>query len=120
MTHAAGRGGRRGHTRPVGPARHERPIIDEAALTAARAADRLLDAAREAGLERWVRYLEPLPDRLRDDELADLRRTALRGRAAVGPNDSIRDALPAEVTEPFVDAVDRLLRELARRDAHGG
>jgi hypothetical protein len=91
-------------------------VIDEAALIAARAADRLLAAARAAGVSRWVAYLEPLPDRLRDDGPADLRRTAMRARAAFGPKDSIRDALPAEVTEPFLDSVDRLLKVLARRD----
>lgn len=101
---------------PGREARHERPAIDEAALIAARDADRLLAAARAAGDERWTAYLAPLPDRLRDDGLADLRRTAMRARAAFGPKDSIRDALPAELTEPFVEAIDRLLRELARQE----
>lgn len=106
------------HRAVRGPARHERPAIDEAALVAARAADRLVAAARERGIARWIAYLEPLPDRLRDDELADLRRTAMRARAAYGPKDSVRDALPPEVTEPFLEAVDRLLRTLARRESH--
>jgi hypothetical protein len=101
-----------------GPARHERPAIDEAALAAARHADRLVAAARERGLERWSAFLGPLPDRLRDEELPRLRSVALRARAAYGANDSIRDALPPELTEPFLDAIDRLLRELARRDAN--
>lgn len=101
-----------------GPARHERPAIDDAALVAAWHADRLVAAARERGIARWADFLAPLPDRLRDDELTSLRLTALRGRAAYGPKDSIRDALPAALTEPFLDAIDRLLRELARRDAH--
>ena len=86
---------------------------------AARAADRLLDAARAAGITRWATYLEPLPDQLRDGELGDLRRVALRARSAYGPKDSIRDALPRALTEPFLVAVDRLLKELARRDANG-
>jgi hypothetical protein len=110
---AAARGIRRG------PARHERPAIDEAALVAARAGDRLVGEARTRGADRWLTYLEPLPDRLRDDNLADLRRTALRARSAYGPKDSVRDALPPDVTEPFLEAVDRLLKELARRDAAG-
>ena len=59
-------------------------------------------------------YLEPLPDRLRDDEPGPLRATATRARAAFGVKDSVRDALPAELTEPFLEAIDRLLRELAR------
>ena len=104
----------RGHAR--GPARHERPAIDEAALIAARAGDRLLAAAQERGVVRWTSYLEPLPDRLRDDDLLDLRRTALRARAAYGPKDSVRDALPGEFTEPFLEAVDLLIRALNRRD----
>ena len=102
-----------------GPARHERPVIDEAALVAARAADRVLDAARDAGVVRWVTYFEPLPDRLRDDDVVDLRRTAMRIRAAYGPKDSVRDALPWALTEPLLDAVDKLLKELARREVQG-
>jgi hypothetical protein len=101
-----------------GPARHERPAIDDAALLAAWHADRLVAAARDRGISRWADFLAPLPDRLRDDELSDLRRTALRARAAYGPKDSVRDALPGDLTEPFLEAIDRLLRELARRDAH--
>ena len=62
--------------RPPGPARHERPAVDEAALLVARHADRLLAAAREAGDRRWIAFLEPLPDRLRDDEI----RALLSGR----------------------------------------
>jgi len=103
--------------RPPGPARHEAPAIDEAALAAARACDRLLAAAAAAGLARWAAYLAPLPDLLRDGEIGELRRAALRARAAYGPKDSLRDALPDEATLPFLDAVDRLLRALARREA---
>ena len=99
------------------PARHERPTIDEAGLIAARHADRLLAEARERGLERWIAFLDPLPDRLRDDEPAALRATAVRSRSAYGVKDSIRDALPAELTEPFLDAIDRLIREL-NRESH--
>jgi hypothetical protein len=109
----AGRGHPGAHR---GPARHERPAIDEAALAAARAGDRVLAAARASGSARWIAYLEPLPDRLRDDPIVDLRRTALRARSAFGPKDSIRDVVAPEVTEPFLDAVDRLLKELARRE----
>jgi hypothetical protein len=96
------------------PARHERPAIDEAGLVAARHADRLLAAARDIGSARWIAHLEPLPDRLRDDEPAALRATATRCRAAYGVKDSIRDVLPADLTEPFLDAIDRLVRELNR------
>jgi hypothetical protein len=99
---------------PRRPARHEHPAIDEAGLVAARHADRLLAAAREIGSTRWVTYLEPLPDRLRDDEPVALRATATRSRAAYGVKDSIRDVLPAELTEPFLDSIDRLIRELNR------
>ena len=99
---------------PRRPLRHERPIIDEAGLSAARHADRLLAAAREIGSERWVAYLEPMPDRLRDDEPAALRATATRCRAAYGVKDSIRDTLPESLTEPFLDSIDRLIRELNR------
>lgn len=99
---------------PRAPARHETPEIDAAALDAARAADRLLAAAIQAGTERWRRYLAPLPDRLRDDPIPVLRASARAGRSAFGPKDSIRDALPADVTEPFLAAIDRLLRLIAR------
>ena len=98
------------------PARHELGAVDAAALDAAREADRVLAAAEETGLERWVAYLAPLPDRLRDDPLPALRSTASRARAAFGPKDSIRDVLPDELTLPFLVAVDRLLRLLARRE----
>jgi len=106
-------------TRPRRPARHEHPTIDELALIAARHGDRLVDAARGRGADRWVVFLDPLPDLLRDDELAALRSTAMRARAAYGPKDSVRDVLPAEVTEPFLDAIDRLLREINRAAARG-
>jgi hypothetical protein len=106
-------------TRSRGPARHELPAIDELALIAARHGDRMVDAARDRGADRWVVFLEPLPDRLRDDDLAALRSTALRARAAYGPKDSVRDVLPAEVTEPFLDVIDRLLREINRAAARG-
>ena len=107
-------------TRRTGPARHERPDIDDAALVAARAADRVLAEARDRGLERWTKYFERIPDGLRDDEIRDLRATATRVRAAYGTKDLVRDALPENLTEPLLDAIDRLLRTLARREATSG
>jgi hypothetical protein len=91
------------------------PAIDELAMVAARHADRLLASARATGADRWVTFLDPLPDRLRDEELPGLRAAAVRARAAYGPKDSVRDALPGTVTEPFLEAIDRLLREINRR-----
>jgi hypothetical protein len=99
-----------------GPARHELPAVDEAALLAAREADRLVASAEALTATRWLRYFEAMPDRLRDDEPRFLRQVALRARAAYGPKDSVRDVLPREVTEPFLDAIDRLLKQLNRRD----
>jgi hypothetical protein len=84
-------------------------------MIAARHGDRLLMSARERGAARWVAFLEPLPDRLRDEDLPGLRAAAVRARAAYGPKDSVRDVLPSDVTEPFLDSIDRLLRELNRR-----
>jgi hypothetical protein len=101
-------------SRPAGPARHELGAIDDLALVAARHADRLVATARDLGAERWLTFLGPLPDKLRDDDLPALRSTAMRARAAYGPKDSVRDALPSDVTEPFIDAIDRLLREINR------
>jgi hypothetical protein len=98
-------------------ARHQAPTIDEAGLVAARHAERLLAAARSVGATRWVTYFEPIPDRLRDDDLEALRATAVRSRAAYGVKDSVRDVLPAGATEPFLDAIDRLIRELDRSAA---
>lgn len=95
-------------------ARHANPQIDDLGLAAARHADRLLAEAHARGVIRWSTYLEPLPDRLRDDGLPGLRAAALRARAAYGPKDSVRDALPPELTEPFLDSIDRLLREINR------
>jgi len=100
------------------PPRHELADIDAAALEAARAADVALAYAREVGLERWATYLGPLPDRLRDDSLRDLRGVARRTRAAYGPKDSIRDSLPEAVTEPLLEAIDRLIKAISRFDAH--
>ena len=68
-------------------------------------------------LDLRLRYFESMPDRLRDDEPRSLRQVALRARAAYGPKDSVRDALPPDVTEPFLDAIDRLLKQLNKRDA---
>ena len=78
----------------------------------------MLAAAVEAGSERWRRYLELLPDRLRDEPIPALRATARAGRSAYGPKDSIRDSLPEAVTEPFLAAIDRLLKVIARWEAH--
>ncbi len=100
------------------PARHEYPEIDAAALDAARAADRLLAAAIEAGSSRWIRYVSTMPDRLRDDPIPGLRATARAGRAAFGPKDSIRDAVSSAATEPFLEAIDRLLKLIARWELH--
>jgi len=80
----------------------------------------MLDEARARGADRWVAYLDALPDHLRDDPIGDLRRTAMRARSAYGPKDSVRDVLPREVTEPFLDAIDRLLKVLAKHEAAGG
>jgi hypothetical protein len=84
-------------------------------MAAARHADRLLASARERGAVRWVTFLEPLPDRLRDEDLPGLRAAAVRARAAYGVKDSVRDVLPNTLTEPFLEAIDRLLREINRR-----
>jgi hypothetical protein len=101
--------------RSPGPARHELPAIDDLAMVAARRADLLLAAARDRGATRWVTFLEPLPDRLRDEDLPGLRAAAVRARAAYGPKDSVRDVLAGDVTEPFLESIDRLLREINRR-----
>jgi hypothetical protein len=114
MTTDASRG-----TAWFGPPRHEIPAIDEAALVAARQADLLLAAASASGFSRWEAYLAPLPDRFRDGDVRDIRSAAMRARAAYGPKDSLRDALPGELTEPFLDAVDRLLKAIARRELRG-
>lgn len=102
----------------VEPARHELPDIDRAALEAALAADRALAAARDLGFERWSTYLASVPDRLRDDPVPGMRAAARAVRAAYGPKDSIRDTLPEAVTEPLLKAVDRLLKVIARLEAH--
>jgi hypothetical protein len=102
--------------RQADPARHEVPDIDETALVVARALDVALDAARSMGNDRWASYLAPLPDRFRDDSVRELRTSARRARAAYGPKDSIRDALPETATEPLLLAIDRLLKAIARFD----
>lgn len=105
------------------PGRHELPAIDDAALAAARHADRLVDAARAAasagspGAARWAAFLEPLPDRLRDAPPGELRSVARRARAAYGPKDSIAEVLPADLAIAFRDAIDDLTRILQRHEA---
>ena len=101
-------------------ARHELPGLDEAALRAARSFDLLLEAARAARSERWVRFLEPLPDRLRDDDPVALRRTARRCRSAFGPGDSVLEIVPEDAGLLARRAIDDLIRVLARLDATGG
>jgi hypothetical protein len=103
----------------AGPARHERPELDELAMAAARRADLLLAEARRGDAARWQEFLAPIPNVLRDSSLADLRRVARLARAAYGPRDSIRDALPARLTEPFLASLDRLLAALAKEDLAG-
>jgi hypothetical protein len=61
-----------------------------------------------------------MPDRLRDDPVSELRRVARLARSAFGPKDSIRDSLPEDATEPFLAAIDRLLRTLARHELERG
>jgi hypothetical protein len=98
----------------IEPARHERPVIDEAALLAARDAEKILDEVRARGHERWIRFFEPVPELLRDTGIKDLRGVAMKARSAFGPKDSIRDAAPRDLTEPFLVDLDRLLKALAR------
>jgi hypothetical protein len=43
----------------------------------------------------------------------------MRARAAYGPKDSIREALPPELTEPFLIDLDRLLKAIARETMEG-
>jgi hypothetical protein len=102
------------------PGRHELPEIDEAALVAARCADRLLAAARELGSTRWEAFLAPIPERLRDAPAEELRAVARRSRAAFGAKDSIADVLPWDDAMAFRDALDRLLKLLVRREAAEG
>lgn len=102
------------------PGRHELPELDEAALAAARCADRLLAAARALGSARWEAFLAPIPERLRDAPPGELRSVARRGRAAFGAKDSIADVLPWDDAMAFRDALDRLLKLLARREAVEG
>ncbi|HSG85692.1 MAG TPA: hypothetical protein VLA23_05065 [Candidatus Limnocylindrales bacterium] len=106
--------------RRPGPPRHELPVIDAAALDAARSVDRTILACRAIGADRWVRYLEPIPDALRDAPIGELRSVALRARAAIGPKDSILEILGPDVTVPLRDAIDGLLRLLAREAARPG
>ena len=100
-----------------GPSRHEIPAIDDAALRAARLADPVLAYVRDRGLARWDRVLAPLPDALRDGTLPEVRAAARTARAAFGTKDSLADAVPSALWIPFRDAIDALLRALARRDA---
>jgi len=109
-----------GNVRRTGPARHELPVIDDAALLAARAAERVLGAIRERGSARWELFFSAVPDRLRDADLRDLRTTALRARAAFGPKDSVREVVSPDLSEPLLDAIDGLLKAIARHEVNTG
>ncbi len=100
--------------------RHELPAVDEAALRAARQAERLLEAAREVGSARWEAFLAPIPERLRDAPPTELRTIARRARAAYGVKDSIAEVLPWSEAIAFRDSLDVLLRILVRLDASPG
>src|SRR4051794_15321362 len=100
------------------PPRHELPEVDGPALAAPAGVDKLVADARAREADRWIRYFEALPDRLRDDPLPGLRGAARQVRAAYGPKDSVRDALSPDVTEPALDAVDRLLKAINRWEAN--
>ena len=83
--------------------------------------DRLPDTSGEefenftvARSEAIASARELLAMRLRDDQPVALRATAVRCRAAYGPKDSVRDVLPAAVTEPFLESIDRLIRTIDR------
>jgi hypothetical protein len=102
----------------TGPARHEVPDIDAAALATAVLVERARRTADELGIDRWARFLEPFPERLRDAPVRGLRLIVRQVRAAYGPKDSIRDALPSEAAEPLLDSIDRLLKAIARFEAH--
>ena len=85
-------------------------------LEAARHADRLLGRRDRAGRRRAGRRTSSrCPDRLRDDEPAALRRDGDAGTGGLRAEglDPRRAARPT-LTEPFLDAIDRLLRELNR------
>ena len=113
-----GRTRRRGCSGAARPARPPRvAAIDEAALLAARHADRLIDAARDVGVHPLGDVPRAVPDRLRDDEPA---RPARRG--APSPGGVRAEGLdprlaPEDVTEPFLGAIDRLLKVIARHEA---
>ena len=75
----------------------------------------MLGAARERGLDRWVSSWS----RSRTASATASSATSARPprvRAAFGPEDSIRDALADDVTEPAIVAADRLLKALARHE----
>ncbi len=100
-----------------GPSRHELPAIDDAALRAARLADPVLAYCREHGLQRWERVLAPIPDALRDGTLPDVRSAVRTARSTFGTKDSLADAVPAHLWIPLRDALDDVIRRLARLDA---
>lgn len=106
-----------GGREPRGPARHEVPAIDDAALRAARFADDVLAYVRDHGLARWERFLEPVPDVLRDGTMREVQAAARTARSAFGTKDSLADAVPPALWFPFRDALDDLIRRIARLDA---
>ena len=73
-------------------------------------------AAVDMESERWVRYLSPLPGRLRDDPLRDLR-AARRGARRVWTKGLDPGRIARARDRAAAEAIDRLQKAIARFDA---
>ena len=91
-----------------------------AGLVAARHADRLLAAAQDLGSVAGSTYLEPLPDRLRDDDLRGLRAAAVRAGRRMASKDSSAMSLPGADRAVPRRRSTGCLREINRATAPAG
>ena len=97
------------------PPRHADPRLDEAGLRAATLLEAALaGVALPAARERFAPLRSAAAD-LRDASGAELRRSAVRARAAIGPGDGLADHADAALVAELREAIDEVLRILNRR-----
>lgn len=100
------------------PPRHADPRLDEAGLRAATLLDAALDAVASPSARMRFASLRGAAEGLRDASGAQLRRSAVVARAALGPGDGLADHADPHIVAELREAIDDLLRMLNRRDLH--
>lgn len=102
------------------PPRHADPGLDEVGLRAATLLEVALDAVTLPSARARFAPLRAAAEGLRDASGAQLRRSAVVARAALGPGDGLADYADPRIVAELREAIDDLLRMLNRRDLHRG